>query len=204
MGLACGGFFPATAQVIEMLVDAYPDARNETNSHGKTPLLNYLEACIHFKADPYPVVVQLLVTNDVAHKADIKGHTPLWEIGQAARLVLPNAKERQLNNFRKSLDYILVNHQYEDSTSILRDLWHLPPKLRYFSFEKKGVKQILNDSMQQAPYTGKSSTVTRKSNLMSKSQILTVFTLFCSHLDVGSVCPDNYHWCLYCGNCESN
>lgn len=150
LGLAAGGFFSATPEVIEMLVEANPDAVTHQSKLGKTPLHHYLEACIGFNNAPNPRIMQLLIVDNVAELADDDGCTPLWKLGQAAKNFHLN--EQQFEEFSSSLTCILANHSCKD-TSFLSDLRCLPPSLRIKAFEKKRVKQILNASMERAPYT---------------------------------------------------
>eukprot|EP00985_Skeletonema_marinoi_P031686 scaffold37768_cov137-Skeletonema_marinoi.AAC.1 len=64
LGLAAGGFFSATPEVIGMLVEANPDAVTHRSKLGKTPLHNYLEACVDFKSVPSPCIIRLLIADD--------------------------------------------------------------------------------------------------------------------------------------------
>jgi len=150
LGLAAGGFFSATPEVIEMLAEANPDAVLHRSKLGKTPLHHYLEACIGFNNVPNPRIMQLLIVDNVAELADNDGHTPLWKLGRAAKNFHLN--EQQLEEFSSALTCILENHSCKD-TSFLSDLRCLPPSLRITAFETKRVKQILNASMERAPYT---------------------------------------------------
>ena len=97
LGLAAGGFFSATPEVIGMLVEANPDAVTHRSKLGKTPLHNYLEACVDFKRVPSPCIIRLLIADDVntargdtelpnvAEMVDNDGYSPLWKLGQAAK-----------------------------------------------------------------------------------------------------------------------
>jgi len=58
LGLAAGGFFSATPEVIRMLVEANPDAVTHRSKLGKTPLHNYLRHALISK------VFQALVLSD--------------------------------------------------------------------------------------------------------------------------------------------
>ena len=118
----------------------------------KTPLHQYFEACKFFSFDPYPDVVNMLATIDVVNTRDIRGRSPLYFLGRAARVVLPDSSLRQARNFQKSLDSILIDRPF-NSTKFFNELRQLPKKLRDHAFENHVIKLTLNDSMQRAPCT---------------------------------------------------
>mmetsp|Transcript_9865 Transcript_9865/g.22189 ORF Transcript_9865/g.22189 Transcript_9865/m.22189 type:complete len:737 (+) Transcript_9865:240-2450(+) len=188
LGLACGGFVPAGGDVIQELVKAYPEARDETNSRNESPLHIYLKTRRNYELDPCPYMVKMLATVDAVNTRDVKDHSPLYYLGRAATEAFSlmamcvrffSTEEDSgpdFDNFKKCL-YIIVslNPARASKTLFLRDLLQLPANLRDLSFEKKGTREVINSIVGRGQYIA-----LLMMDFYVQLSIVVAFTLGCS------------------------
>ncbi|KAL7534221.1 hypothetical protein ACHAWF_004759 [Thalassiosira exigua] len=167
LSLACGGFVPAGLDVVDLLVNAYPEARVETNSRDETPLHIHLKTMRTYELDPCPCTIKTLATVDVVNARDIKGHSPLYHLGRAATEAFSFMAKSvrffsvdgdtgpDFDNFKHSLSVIVSLDPGRDSkTLFLRDLLQLPKNLRNVSFEHKSTRIVINSIVGRGQYIG--------------------------------------------------
>lgn len=165
VGLACGGFVPAGADVIEFLADAYPEARDEANSREETPLHIHLKIVRKYELDPCPIVVGLLATVQAVNTRCFKGHSPLYYLGRAAKddfswlascirfFSADDSNPPDFDAYKKCLGTIINNQPGRSSkTLFLRDLLQSPKNLRDASFEKQNTREVINNIAGRGQY----------------------------------------------------
>mmetsp|Transcript_38896 Transcript_38896/g.71270 ORF Transcript_38896/g.71270 Transcript_38896/m.71270 type:complete len:713 (+) Transcript_38896:152-2290(+) len=165
VSLACGGFVPAGGEVIQELIKAYPEARDETNSRDENPLLIHLKTMRNYELDPCPFVVKLLATVEAVNTRDLKGHSPLYYLGRAATeafsfqalcvrfFSVEGESDPDFVSFKNCLSVIVSLYPDRDSkTLFLRDLLQLPANLRDVSFEHKSTRVVINSIVGRGQY----------------------------------------------------